>query len=122
MSLQFDFPANLTTEKFIASLSNKTCAQLVSRQSSLKTYYDSFDWRLYKNGITCEFNRSKTASTLLLRNFENDLIIASTEIKEVPAFCQQFQSKEILGTLEPLLEMRALLPVCNLDYEIYNLN
>jgi hypothetical protein len=53
MSLQFDFPANLTTEKFIASLSNKTCAQLVSRQSSLKTYYDSFDWRLYKNGITC---------------------------------------------------------------------
>ncbi len=122
MSLQFDFPASLTAEKFIAKLSNKACTHLVSRHYSLKTYYDSFDWRLYTNGITCEFNRSKAASTLLLRNLENDLIIASTEIEEVPKFSQQFQSNEIRCALAPLLEMRALLPVCNLDYEIYNLN
>jgi len=122
MSLQFDFPASLTAEKFIAKLSNKASIQLIFRQYSLKTYYDSFDWRLYTNGITCEFNRSKTASTLLLRNLEDDLIIASTEIKEVPAFSQQFQSEEMRSALEPLLEMRALLPVCTLDYEIYHLN
>ncbi|MGZ8947759.1 MAG: CHAD domain-containing protein [Methylococcaceae bacterium] len=122
MPLQFDFPASLSAEKFIAKLSNKACTQLVSSQYSLKTYYDSFDWRLYTNGITCEFNRSKTASTLLLRNLENHLLIASTEIKEVPAFSHQFQSEEIRSALEPLLEMRALLPVCNLDYEIYYLN
>jgi CHAD domain-containing protein len=122
MSLQFDFPASLTAEKFIAKLSNKENIELVSRQYSLKTYYDSFDWRLYKNGITCEFNRSKATSNLLLRNLENDLIIASTEIKEVPAFSHQFQSEEIRNALDPLLEMRALLPACNLDYEIYHLN
>ena len=122
MSLQFDFPASLTAEQFIAKLGNKACIQLVSRQYSLKTYYDSFDWRLYTHGITCEFNRSKTASTLLLRNLKNDLIIASTEIKEVPKFSQQFQAEEIRSVLKPLLEMRALLPVCNLDYEIYHLN
>lgn len=122
MSLQFDCPASLTAEKFIAKLSNKTRTQLVSRQYSLKTYYDSFDWRLYTNGITCEFDRSKTASILVLRNVENDLIIASTEIKEVPAFGQKFESEQVRSALEPLLEMRALLPVCTLDYEIYNLN
>jgi CHAD domain-containing protein len=122
MSLQFDFPTSLTAEKFIAKLSNKACTQLVSRQYSLKTYYDSFDWRLYTNGITCEFNRSKAASNLLLRNLENDLIIASTGIKEVPPFSQQFHSEEIRSVLEPLLEMRALLPVCTLDYEIYHVN
>jgi len=122
MSLQFDFPASLTTERFIAKLSDKACTQLVSWQYSLKTYYDSFDWRLYTNGITCEFNRSKTASTLLLRNLENDLIIASTEIDKIPAFSHQFESEQIRNTLDFLLEMRALLPVCNLDYEIYNLN
>ncbi|UOA07032.1 CHAD domain-containing protein [Methylobacter sp. S3L5C] len=122
MSLQFDFPASLSAEKFIAKLSNKINMELVCRQYSLKTYYDSFDWRLYKNGITCEFNRSKSTSTLVLKNFENNLVIASTEIKEVPAFCEQFLSEEITGTLAPLLEMRALLPVCNLDYETYHLN
>jgi len=31
MSLQFDFPSNLTTEKFIAQLSDKADVQLVSR-------------------------------------------------------------------------------------------
>ena len=122
MPLQFDFPASLTAEKFIAKLSNKAKIELVSRQYSLKTYYDSFDWRLYKNGITCEFNRSKSASTLLLKNLENDLNIASTDIKEVPAFCELLPSEEITGILAPLLEMRALLPVCNLDYETYHLN
>ncbi|MFZ2168877.1 MAG: CHAD domain-containing protein, partial [Methylococcaceae bacterium] len=122
MSLQFDFPAGLTAEKFIAKLSNKASTQMVSRQYSLKTYYDSFDWRLYKNGITCEFNRSKTASTLLLRSVESNLIIASTELKEVPVFSQQFQAEEIRNILAPLLEMRALLPVCTLDYETYHLN
>ena len=84
MSLQFDFPEGLTAEKFIAKLSNKACTQLVSRQYSLRTYYDSFDWRLYKNGFTCEFNRSKEASTLLLKTLDNDLVIASTEIKKFP--------------------------------------
>ncbi len=122
MSLQFDFPAGLTAEKFIAKLDNKANTQLVSRQFSLKTYYDSFDWRLYKNGITCEFIRSKAASTLLLKNLDNDLVTASAEIREVPAFSQQFLAEEIRDILKPLLEMRALLPVCTLDYETYHLN
>ena len=122
MSLQFDFPVGLTAEKFIAKLSNKACTQLVSRHASLKTYYDSFDWRLYTNSVTCEVNRSKVASTLLLRNLNNDLIIASTEIEKVPAFSQEFQLEEIRSALEPLLEMRALMPVCTLDYETYQLN
>jgi CHAD domain-containing protein len=122
MPFQFDFPASLTTEKFISSLSDKASIELVSRQYFLKTYYDSFDWRLYKKDITCEFNRSDAASTLLLRNLENDLIIASIEIEKVPAFSEQFQSDEIRSALHPLLEMRALLPVCTLDYEVYYLN
>jgi CHAD domain-containing protein len=122
MSLQFDLPAGLTAEEFIAKLGDKTKVQLVSRQYSLKTFYDSFDWRLYADGITCEFTRSKAASTVLLKSLNSDRIIASSEINEIPAFSQQFDAKEIRNTLEPLLEMRALLPVCTLDYETYHLN
>ena len=122
MHLEFDFPANLTAEKFIAKLSDKTNAEIVSRHYSLITFYDSFDWRLYKNGITCELIRSKTASTLVVKRLENGFVIASTAIKDMPPFSQQIQSKDICNTLTPLLEMRALLPLCNLDYEIVNLN
>ena len=122
MSLQFECPASLSAERFIAKLSDKACTQLVSRQYSLKTYYDSFDWRLYAKDITCEFNRSKSASVLVLRNLDNGLVIVNTDIKEVPAFSHQFQFEPLRSTLAPILEMRALLPVCTLDYEIYHLN
>ncbi len=122
MPLEFDFPTNLSIEKFIANLSDKTNVEIISRHYSLKTYYDSFDWRLYKNGISCELIRSKTASTLLVKYLETDLVIASTDIKDVPSFSQQILSEAVCNTLTPLLEMRALLPLCNLEYEIFNLN
>lgn len=122
MPLEFDFPTNLSIEKFIANLSDKTNVEIISRHYSLKTYYDSFDWRLYKNGISCELIRSKTASTLLVKYLETDLVIASTDIKDAPSFSQQIPSEAVCNTLTPLLEMRALLPLCNLEYEIFNLN
>ncbi len=122
MSLQFDFPTNLTAEKFIEKLSEKATIELTARQYVLMTYYDSFDWRLFKSGLTCEFNRSKSASTLLVRHIENNLIIASDELTDIPAFSHQIPSESISNTLNPLLEMRALLPMCNLDYENIYLN
>lgn len=122
MSLQFEFPVNLTAEQFIAKLSHEAGTQLASTQTSSKTYYDSFDWRLYSNDITCEFNRTKTASSLTLRSIKNARLIANSPLKKVPLFGKEFEPGTIRDTLEPLLEMRALLAVCTLDYEIYHLN
>ena len=122
MSLQFDFPTNLNAEKFIAKLSEKVDIEFVSKQFTLKTYYDSFDWRLYKNNLTCEFNRSKSESLLIVRNIENNLVIASTDIKEIPKFTKEVNSESINQILNPLLDMRALLPMCNLDYVTFYLN
>lgn len=128
MSLQFEFPVNLTVEKFIAEVSRETDIQKVSRQSSCKTYYDSFDWRLYTNGITCEFIQEKRATgrsplhRLLLRSIKTGLIISESKLKKVPSFGKEFEQGAVRDTLEPQLEMRALLPVCTLDYQIYHLN
>ncbi len=122
MSLQFEFPANLTAEQFIARLSHETDTQLASRQSSRKTYYDSFDWRLYSSNITCEFNQAKAASSLTLRSIKTGLAIADSALNKAPLFSKELEPGIIRETLTPLLEMRALLPVCTLAYEIYHLN
>ncbi len=122
MSLPFNFITSLSAQKLIAKLSDKATVQLIAKQYSLKTYYDSFDWRLYVAGISCEFNRSKTSSNLVLRTLKDDLIIASVDLKEVPSFSHQLPSEEIRQLIEPLLDCRALLAACNLDYETYNLN
>ncbi len=122
MSLQFEFPVNLTAEEFIAKLSHEADTQLTSRQPSCLTYYDSFDWRLYSNGITCEHNQAKSISSLTLRSIKNARVIASAELKKVPLFSKKFEPGIIHDTLSPLLEMRALMPVCTLNYETYQLN
>ncbi len=122
MSLQFELPLNLTVEKFIAELSHEVDTQPVSRQSSCKTYYDSFDWRMYSNGITCEFNQAKRVGSLTLRSIKTGLLIAESKLKKVPSFSNAFEPGILRDTLEPLLEMRALLPVCSLDYQIHHLN
>lgn len=67
-AIHFALPANLTTKKLFAALNEHFETHLVSRQYILKTYYDSFDWRLYKHDLICEFNRSKQSSTLLINN------------------------------------------------------
>ncbi len=122
MQLQFDFPPNLKAEKFICKLSDIANVELISKQYMLKTFYDSFDWRLFKNNMSCEFSRSKNVSSFTIKNLKKDLIISDTELTEIPEFFHQFESEEIKNQLAPLLEMRALLPVCNLDYESYHLN
>jgi CHAD domain-containing protein len=122
MPLSFNFITSLSAKKFIAKLSDKASVQLVSKQYSLKTYYDSFDWRLYNKGISCEFNRSKTNASLILRTLSDDAILASADLNEVPSFCHQIASEEVRQLIEPLLDCRALIAACNLDYETYNLN
>jgi len=117
-SLQFKFPADLTVDQFISQFRDEIGCQRVSRQRRVKIYYDTFDWRLYSNGIICEFVSSK----LTLKSLENDLVIASTKLNEVPTFSQQFDSEQIRQRFEPILEMRALLPVCTVTYQVYQFN
>lgn len=118
ISLQFKFPVNLTVQQFITQLSELVDNQLVFPHYYLKTYYDSFDWRLYSNKVIAEFSDS----TFILKSFENGLIIASTELNEVPKFYQQFEQSEIRNKLESMLEMRALLPICTVAVQSQQFN
>jgi CHAD domain-containing protein len=122
MPLTFEMPFSLEADKFIAELSHRTDSLLISQQHISSTFYDSFDWRLYSNAISAEFIPAKPVSFFKLVSLENSSIIASTELSEVPAFSKQFKSEKIRTILSPMLEMRALLPVCTLDFQEYHLN
>lgn len=122
MPLSFEFPAHLTAEKFIAKLGNKAITQLVSKEDCQRTYYDSFDWRLYSAGISCEFTRFKTESSLALIDLASSDTLANAELSSVPAFAKDFTAEALQQTLTPLLEMRALLPLCTLSLQRFQIN
>jgi CHAD domain-containing protein len=121
MDLRFELPAALTVDKLIASLGKFGDVQLVAQEYCLRTFYDSFDWRLYRNGILCEFNRSRTTSDLVLKNRQNGRVFATLEVQEAPCRITGFKAGKVRTTLESYLEQRALLPVCTLEYEAYHL-
>ncbi|MGJ0515132.1 MAG: CHAD domain-containing protein [Methylomicrobium sp.] len=121
MDLRFELPAGLTVDKLIASLGKFADVQLVLQEYCLRSFYDSFDWRLYQNGILCEFNRSRTTSDLVLKNLQNGRVFATLEVPEAPYRISGFKAGKVRTTLESYLEQRALLPVCTLEYEAYHL-
>ncbi|MGR9115751.1 MAG: CHAD domain-containing protein [Gammaproteobacteria bacterium] len=121
-SIHFVLQGHLTTEALIAALSDRFNIQLVSQNYAIKTFYDSFDWRLYSGEILCELNQSKSTSRLILTDSHSDNILASAVLDKVPAFSWEFQNKKIRKIVSPLLEMRALLPITTLDYTLYKLN
>jgi CHAD domain-containing protein len=118
MFLQFEFPHDLTVEKFIGELNRQVDMQPVSSQVFGKTYYDSFDWRLYSNGLTCEFDQAKNGSILALRAIKTGAVIVKTKMAKVPLFSWEFEPETIRSSLAPVLEMRALLSICQLDCRI----
>ncbi len=120
--LHFELPANLTAKKFLTKLSKKIDVQIATQQYTIKTFYDSFDWRLYKADIICEFNHSQSVSHLRLINRNNGELIAQQNMPNVPKFSGQLCQCRLKSYLAPLLEMRALLPLCQLPLVIYRIN
>jgi len=120
--LHFELPENLTASKFLDKLSKKIDFQIASQHYTIKSFYDSFDWRLYNADLVCEFNHSQVASQLTLQNRKSGAPLAAEDIQDIPAFTEHFPQGRLKSELENKLEMRALLPICHLPYEAYRIN
>ncbi len=120
--LHFELPENLSAKNFLAKLSKKVNVQIASQQYTIKTFYDSFDWRLYNADMICEFNHSQRESYLNLIDRKSGKLIALEEVSEVPTFFGQFKDDRIKKKIESKLEMRALLSLCQLPHEVFAVN
>lgn len=113
---RFELPTTLSVASFMNQLTEQFTVISQPKQPSLKSYYDSFDWRLYAEGLLCEFIQTKPISRLRLLTLDHQQAVSSTELTIVPSFANQFSASALRDILEPLLEMRALLRLCSLEY------
>jgi len=120
--LFFELPANLSAKKFISKLNKFTDLQIISQQYSIKSFYDSFDWRLYNANMICEYVHSQHTSQLALIDNNTGHLIATEATDSVPNFSQQFPNGKFRKAITAELEMRALLPLCQLPLELYRVN
>ncbi|WP_428354099.1 CHAD domain-containing protein [Methyloprofundus sp.] len=120
--LHFELPESLTATKFLKKLQKKIDFEIASQQYTIKTFYDSFDWRLYSTDIICELNQSKSASHVSLLDRNTGTFLALEEQKDMPQFSDQFRKGRLKTQLSALLEMRALMPLSQLPHQAYRLN
>ena len=74
-------------------------------------FYDSFDWRLLSANLTLEAVRTADQISLCLRSSSNEgEEVCLPEGVTLPRFADQFDDLHLRSKLQPVLDLRALLP------------
>ncbi len=120
--LNFILPENLKVKKFLNKLDRSISIHISSQQYSLKSYYDSFDWRLYRAGYLCEFLQSRTTAKFCLLDSSTEKPLISADLDKMPVLIEGFHNPAIKRALTPVLEMRALICLTSLPFHAYQIN
>lgn len=86
-----------------------------------RTYYDSFDWRLYEAGASLEGNETDSGPRVSLQGLNGSGPLVESSLDAFPRFVWDLPEGEVRGHLESLLEMRALLPRVRIDSQLQTL-
>jgi CHAD domain-containing protein len=86
-----------------------------------RTYYDSFDWRLYNNNSVLEECIDGKQRTLELRTLDNNRPLARARLKRSPGFIHDLPQGRLRDNLAPVLEMRELSPLVRIRSRVRSL-
>jgi len=111
--LDFECSPDFEIDVLLADLKKKFPLQEESETSIHRTYYDTFDWRLYAQGSTLDIESSD--SDLCLNWRQEGAISGTLRIAQPPRFVWDFPAGALRSRLEPVLEMRALLPQAEIE-------
>ena len=87
-----------------------------------RTFHDSFDWRIHSAGGVMEAEFGAGYSTMNWRDLKSDAILDSASIQQVVRFAWDLPPGGLRERIEPLLEMRALLPLVHTRCKVHGLN
>ena len=110
MRTEFIIPENLCLEDLQSVLEKKTRLHGEPAQTIYRTYYDSFDWRLYQDGSLLEDTRINKEHTLVWQGLKGKYRCPRLRLRAAPRFVWDLPQGPFRGLMEPVLEMRELVP------------
>ena len=102
---KFKLPDGDNERHFIGKLADQYALKKEPAVAERFTICDTFDWRLFNNSLVLY----ASANRLFLRKLAEDDILHSAEITSLPAFIWDFPDGELKKQLAPIIKMRALL-------------
>lgn len=121
-ALMYTLPDACSIAQFIQRLHAIVDLQVGAVSEVSKSYYDSFDWRLYHAGMVLECSLSAGGRNLSLLNLDYPQALMSAEISQVPTFAADFESTDFRLQLTPILAMRALFDVGTVNFSVTPIN
>jgi CHAD domain-containing protein len=110
MRTEFIIPEDLHSEDLQSILGKFTRASTEPSQTVYRTYYDSFDWRLYQDNSLLEDTRDGNVHTLVWRTRNGNHRCTRLKLNAAPRFARDLPQGPFRKLLEPVLEMRELVP------------
>jgi hypothetical protein len=108
MRTEFIIPENLRLEDLQSVLEKKTRLHREPAQTIYRTYFDSFDWRLYQDDSLLEDTRSGNEHTLVWRSLKGEYRCPRLKLRAAPRFAWDLPQGPVRKLMEPVLEMREL--------------
>ncbi len=110
----YTMPSAEAAEEAFEDLARRYRVRREAHPTSVVTYYDTFDWRLHADGGTLLSTPRESRKLLVWRHADGSLRHRLLT-KAVPGFSWDFPPGALRGDLEPILEMRRLLPILELE-------
>lgn len=106
-------PESVAMNALVADIGQAFTVEVESQPAATVTWFDTFDWRLYRHNVLLQQN--KGSWHFLLRHSGDEIV--SLQGKELVGcrFSSDFPSSRMRTVLEPILGVRKLLPLVTLD-------
>ncbi|MBI2994623.1 MAG: CHAD domain-containing protein [Gammaproteobacteria bacterium] len=115
------FQRSLATQREFADLRERLRGAVrldpLPVRSTSRSYFDTFDWRLYNKGLALEFDASATAKARL-REIGAAAAFEEQALKSVPRFASGFPAGALRDQLDETLDERALLPLGSVNLRV----
>ena len=121
MRTEFIIPESLCFEDLQSVLQKNTQILTEPSRTVYRTYYDSFDWRLYLDDSLLEDTRDGNAHTLVWRTLKGNRRDTRLKQQLAPRFARDLPAGHFRDLLEPLLDMRELVPMVRVRSRIHSL-
>jgi len=121
MRIEFHIPENLCFEAIRSTLQKNSRLLREPVRTVYRTYYDSFDWRLYLDNSLLEGTHDGTIHTLEWRTLQGNIRCPRLKLGAAPRFVRGLPPGPFHDLLKPLLEMRELLPIARIRTRIMTL-
>jgi CHAD domain-containing protein len=110
-NLKFKLPDGHNEKQFFGKLTDQYALIKEPTVTERFTFCDTFDWRLFNKSLVLYASGNR----LFLRKLAEDKILYSAEISSLPVFIWDFSDGELKKKLAPIIKMRALLQLIELD-------